>query len=1051
MACWASSDPAPAENCRPTPEDADGLLAECIGITYDLTAIMRRRLLCVLVFIWLQPTSAWAVDPGKRLTQYAHTAWRMQDGAFNSIPMTIVQTPDGYIWIGTADGVVQFDGVRFAKWAPGNGQRLPSSEVLRLRATRDGSVWINAAGFLSRWKDKTLTNFGTGSISGPDGLAEDGDGTLWLGQNFARSGGGSLCRVLAAGLQCLSAADGIPSFNAMALAADRDGAIWVGGDTLLLRWARGAPTAYRLPGLSGNAGMGGIMALATSRNGTLWVGVGKAGPGLGLQRMIGGRWQSFDTPAFRGSSLVVTSLYVDREDALWVGTYDRGVYRIRGNVVDHFDRTNGLSGNNVSDLTEDREGNIWVVTGEGVDRFADTPVISFSVAEGLCSTEASSVLASRDGSIWTGGDGALTRLYEGGTECFRHGRELPGSQVTSLFEDHAGRLWVGLDRGLWIYEGGRFQQVTRPDARPLGLVTGIAEDSKQRVWITAAGPPRILMRVEGLVVREDVREPPLPRRVAVDPTGGLWLGLLNGDLAHVGNGQTVVHRLDHPEGAFLTQLLPSADGSVIAATSYGLIGWHNGRTLTLTQKNGLPCEQVYALAFDRREDLWLYMNCALGVVKNADLRAWKQNPGIPVLVRTLDALDGVRSNGASFVAGAQSRDGRLWFANSGALQVVDPARLGRNTVPPPVHIEQVVGDRVTYPAQRVLRLPPLTLDVQIDYVALSFVAPQKVQFRYRLDGRDSAWQESGTRRQAFYTDLRPGTYTFRVIASNNDGVWNEDGASIQIVITPAWYQTQAVRLLSLLTATGLGWVAYRIRMRRLARDLNARFDERLAERTRMARDLHDTLLQTLQGSKMVADNAMDRPDDAPTLMRALRQVSAWIGQATEEGRAAVNALRTSTTERNDLAEAFQRAIEDCRRHGDIKGSLTVTGSAREIHPIVRDEVYRIGYEAIRNAYTHSGGTRLEVVITYGRDLTLRVADDGVGMESELADQGREGHFGLRGIRERATRIGATLTVTSAPAAGTAVVVTVPGRTIFRKASTSLTARLRSILSGSDKN
>ena len=1010
---------------------------------------MLRRLWLVLVFASLPPASAWAVDPTQRITQYAHTAWRMQDGVFSSTPMSIVQTPDGYMWIGTADGVVQFDGVRFVRWNPGGDQRLPSSEVLDLASTRDGSVWIGAFGVLSRWKDRTLSHYPVGS-NGLYTVAEDGDGKIWLARTFATSGAGPLCQVLDTGLRCLGPADGMPSFNAITLLATRDKALWIGGDTSLLRWARGAATVYRLPELAANAGMFGVGSLAATPDGTVWVGIAKAGHGLGLQRVIDGRLQSFDSPALRGTSLAVTSLYTDREGALWIGTYDRGLYRIHRNIVDHFDRTNGLSGDYVNDLFEDREGNVWVVTTQGVDRFADTPIVSVSVAEGMCAAEISSVLASRDGSLWAGGDGALTRLHDGAVTCLRSGRELPGSQVTSLFEDHAGRLWVGLDQGLWVYEGRRFQQVTRPDARPLGLVTGIAEDPEGHVWIAAAGPPRILMRIEGLAVRQDYSAPPMPRRVARDPTGGLWLGLFNGDLAHVQQGRAIVHAFEHPDGALLNQLLPSADGSVIAATTYGLIGWRDGKRLMLTQSNGLPCEQVYAAAFDRRRDLWLYMNCALGVVRQADFQAWTRDPRATVTVRTFDALDGVRPGAAPFVAGAQSSDGRLWFANTASVQVFDPERLGRNTVPPPVHIEQVVADRRTYAARGGLRLPPLTRNLQIDYVGLSFVAPQKVRFRYRLDGRDDTWQEPGTRRQAFYTDLRPGTYRFRVIASNNDGVWNEHGASLDIAVAPAWYQTQTFAVLSILGGGLAVWGAYRLRMRQVARALNARFDERVAERTRMARDLHDTLLQTVQGSKMVADTALDRPDDAPALARALQQVSAWLGQAGEQGRAAVNALRTSTTESNDLAGAFQRAVHDCQRQGTISASLTVTGHAREMHPVVRDELYRIGYEAIRNACTHSHGSRLDVALGYRHDLTLRVADDGVGMEPTMAERGRDGHFGLPGMRERAARIGATLSVNSAPGMGTAILVTVPGRVIFRKASARLATRVRSILSGTDE-
>jgi len=646
--------------------------------------------------------------------------------------------------------------------------------------------------------------------------------------------------------------------------------------------------------------------------------------------------------------------------------------------------------------------------------------LASKVGSFLASAEGALGARLRDGSIWTGGDGALTHLRDGGVTCYRSGRELPGSQVTSLFEDHAGRLWVGLDQGLWVYEGGRFLQVTRPDARPIGLVTGIAEDTGRRIWIAAAGPPKILMRVEGLMVREDVLEPPMPRRVAPDPTGGLWLRLISGDLAHVRDGQTVVHALQHPGGAVIDQLLPEADGSVIAATNYGLMGWRNGKALTLTQKNGLPCEQVFGIAFDRRGDLWLYMNCALGVLASADLRDWKENPDIAVTIRTFDALDGVRPNAALFVAGAQSPDGRLWFANSSSLQVIDPDHLRRNTVPPPVYIEQVVADRTAYPAQGVLRLPPLNRDLEIDYVGLSFVAPQKVRFRYRLDGRDDAWQEAGTRRQAFYNDLRPGTYRFRVIASNNDGVWNEQGAVVGFVILPAWYQTNWFLVLCVMTSVVAVWALYQSRMRRVAQSLSARFEERLAERTRVAREIMTHCFKPCRAARWSPMTHSNRPDDAAGMHRAMKQLSVWLGEAAQEGRETVNALRSSTTQRNDLAQAFRRAIEDCERRNSIQASFSVTGVAKEMHPVVRDEVYRIGYEAIRNAGRHSRGSRLEVGLSYSHDLTVRVADNGIGIDPSVTDQGKNGHFGLQGMRERAARIGGKLLIVSSPNSGTEV-------------------------------
>jgi signal transduction histidine kinase len=503
------------------------------------------------------------------------------------------------------------------------------------------------------------------------------------------------------------------------------------------------------------------------------------------------------------------------------------------------------------------------------------------------------------------------------------------------------------------------------------------------------------------------------------------LGLFNGDLAHIRDGQTVIHSFKHPQGTVIQQLLPDADGSVFAATNYGLLGWRNDKALTLTRKNGLPCEQVYAIAFDRSNDLWLYMNCALGLVTSADFQAWKQNPDITVPVRTFDALDGVRPNYASFVAGARSADGRLWFANGLSLQVIDPEHLSRNIVPPLVHIEQVIADRATYPAQGVLQLPPLTRNLEIDYAGLSFVAPQKVRFRYRLGGRDNAWQEPGTRRQAFYNDLRPGQYRFRVIACNNDGVWNEAGASFSFFVTPAWYQTRSFIIACFAAGVLLIMLLHWLRMRQATNALSARFDERLAERTRIAREFYDTLLQTIEGSQLVADDALDQPADPARMRRAVEQLSEWLSRAIQEGRAALQSLRTSTTETNDLAEGLHRATEECRMFSPMKTSLSVQGETREMHPVVRDEVYRIAYEAIRNACVHSKASELAVELKYSQDLSIRVSDNGVGIPAPLISHGKDGHYGLRGMRERAERIGGKLKVISSANSGTEITVVIP--------------------------
>jgi signal transduction histidine kinase len=322
-------------------------------------------------------------------------------------------------------------------------------------------------------------------------------------------------------------------------------------------------------------------------------------------------------------------------------------------------------------------------------------------------------------------------------------------------------------------------------------------------------------------------------------------------------------------------------------------------------------------------------------------------------------------------------------------------------------------------------------------------------FRYLLEGRDKTWQDPGLRRQAFYNDLRPGNYRFRVIASNNDGVWNTTGASLEFRIAPAWYQTELFRWAAAFAALLVLAGIYRLRVRQIGRAMTARFDERLAERTRIARDLHDTFLQTIQGSKLVADDALNPATDLTRMRQAMATLSGWLGRATQEGRAALNSLRTSATEVNDLAEAFRRAIEECRMHSSMEVALQVIGEVQPMHPIVRDEVYRIGYEAIRNACVHSHAERLWVDLSYLKDLTLMVRDNGTGMDLSLAEKGRAGHFGLLGMHERAARIAAKLTIKSSGSEGTMIELIVPGGIIYSHADSMrhrLRGKVRSLLS-----
>jgi signal transduction histidine kinase/ligand-binding sensor domain-containing protein len=990
--------------------------------------------LCLLLCCFTVKTT-WAVDPTRHISQYAHTAWRIQDGVFSGAPNAITQTKDGYLWIGTEAGLLRFDGVRFVAWTPPDGKYLPSSNVTSLLGARDGSLWIGMEGGLSHWDNQRLTNY----LVKPErinSIVEDRNGIVWFVRTrLSEASEGGLCQVIGSRVQCYGKADGVSaSDGAASLVEDSLGSLWIGSDTAVVRWKPGSSSTFMLTELKSKQGINGVKSLATDADGSVWVGIDLAGRGLGLQQIVQGTRKPFVIPELDGSTLEVLALFRDHENALWIGTQNQGIYRVLGRKVDHFHSVDGLSGDSVIRFYEDREGNLWTATTKGIDCFHDIRVATFSTHEGLAAAEVDSVLATQDGTIWIGGAEALEALHQGSVSSIQAGKGLPGDQVTSLLEDHAGRLWVGVDRTMSIYKNGRFTRIDRRDGTPIGLVVGMTEDVDNNIWVETTGPPRTLIRIRDFKVQEEFPVPQMPaaRKVAADPEGGIWLGLMNGDLARYRHGKTEIFPFKHGDDSRVQQLIVNSDGSVLGATPLGVVGWKEGKQQGLTMRNGLPCDVVYALIEDSHRALWLYTQCGLVEIAGTELQRWWEQPDISVQLRTFDAFDGVQPGRAPFGGAARSPDGRLWFANGVVLQMIDPDHLTGNALPPPVHVEGLIADRRNYSLGKDLRLPPLTRDLEIDYTALSFVVPQKVRFRYKLEGHDATWQEAGTRRQAFYNDLRPGHYRFRVMACNNDGVWNEAGGTLDFGIAPAWFQTNWFLFLCVLTGLFVVWALYQLRVRQVARAISARFDERLAERTRMARDLHDTFLQTIQGSKLVADHAL-KPSADPIRMRgALEQLSVWLGRATQEGRTALNSLRTATTQTNDLAEALRRVTTDDLIPRSMAVTFTVVGDTGEMHPIVRDEIYRIGYEAIRNACMHSGASQLEVELRYASDLTLRVSDNGVGIDPAVADKGKGGHFGLQGMRERTARIGGHLTLASSSTSGTEIKLVVPGNITFRK-------------------
>jgi signal transduction histidine kinase/ligand-binding sensor domain-containing protein len=991
---------------------------------------------------------AHGLDPSRHISQYAHTSWRIQDGVFSGTPNAIAQTTDGYLWIGTQNGLLRFDGVRFVPWEPPAGQQLPyaSSAITSLLGARDGGLWIGTNAGLSHWKNGELINY-PGPVAYIDSILEDRSGTTWLTRSRIRDWSGPLCQVLGRELRCYGTKDGISAIVANAIFEDSEGYLWMGGTGELIRWKGKLAGVYPLKGANATDGTRLINGVVMTQDHMLLAGVVFPGPGLGLQQLENGHWRPFIKHGLNGPKLEVNAMFLDRDQSIWVGTINQGIYRIHGEVVDHFGRADGLSGDFIQSFSQDREGDIWIATDGGLDVFRDLRIANFTTREGLTSGFSDSVVSRRDGSVWCGTQGALDFLPTGKTSFSTFRKNLPGRQVRALLEDHAGNLWVGVDSGIYVYRGGRFTAVLNPArvADKSRQVISFAEDSSENIWAVMAGTNAVLVRIHDFHVSEEIPPTKVPPAFSVVPDlqGGIWISLFSGDLVHYRHGTWQTISLDQMPAGIprqrLFNILVDPEGTVWGAAGRGVAAFRDGRLKLLTEQNGLPCGFTYSLVMDLHRALWVYSQCGLTRISSTELHKFWEHPESQIKVEHFGTLDGAQPGFTGTHPGvARSSDGRLWFDNGVGLQMMDPDHFVPNSEAPPVHVEQLVVDHKKYLLSNGVTLPALTRDIEIDYTALSFVMPQRVSFRYVLEGRDTTWQDPGTRRQAFYSDLRPGNYRFRVIASNNDGVWNNEGAALNFKVAAAWFQTSWFRVVCIGISGLLVWMMYELRVRHLRRQFAIGLEAQLSERTRIARELHDTLLQSFNALLLrlqaTADLFATRPEEAK---RTLDSTIDQTAQALIEGRDAVQQLRSTSMATNDIVcviGSLGQALADGLSGDAPAFHLEVEGTPQDLLPVTRDEIYRIACEALRNAFRHARARRIEVDIRYDRrQLRLQIRDDGRGIDPQLLrTDGFSGHYGLRGMRERAQSLGGELTIWSEVNSGTEIDLTVPSSIAYTK-------------------
>jgi signal transduction histidine kinase/ligand-binding sensor domain-containing protein/ActR/RegA family two-component response regulator len=784
-----------------------------VGVSANRSSIPCSMAVGALVATLLAPPSLSALEPSRALTQAMLRGWQTGQGLPQNSVYAIRQTRDGYLWLGTEEGLVRFDGVRFVVHDKHNTPAIRHNWIQSLVETSDGSLWIAiVGGGLARYKDGSFQSYSTSQGLPSDSvwdLAEDGDGSLWIATDAG------LARFRDGRITAIGNAGGSPRDQLRVIHKSRDGSLWIGTDGHgLTRMRDGRFEVWTTAqGLSSNV----IWAIRETSDGSLWIGTSS-----GLDRLQGGIITRYSHSQGLPDDYI-RALYVDRRGVLWVGTGGGGLARLRDGVFSSLSTSDGLASNDIRSFWEDGEGDLWVGTaGGGLACLRDGKFSVYGTREGLFGENVRTVIEDSSGAMWIGGHGGVTRLSGGRTETFTRSNGLAGNTVYALHEDHQGSIWIGTASGLTRYQNGKFASFGVNDGLSHEAVRALEEDAAGRLWVGTEGGLNVRLedgRFRSYTTKDGLTNNGiLALHRARD--GTLWIGTRQG-LNRSANGVIEPFKVDGLDRAPIISIHEDAAGTLwFASGAVGLFRWKQGRLASFTSRQGLFDDTLMETLEDGRGNFWV--GCNRGIFRLSTKQLDDVASGRR---RTVDSIvygvgDGLRSpecNGGSQPAGWKASDGRLWFATIHGAAVIDPARIASNPIPPPIVVERVSAGKHAWTPARTLVLPAGSNDLEIQYTALSFGAPERVRFRYRLEGFDDGWIEAGNRRSAFYTNLPPGNYRFRVTACNEDGVWNESGVALPLTIEPRFFQTVSFRLLLLLVALAAIWAIDRARLWRLHR------------------------------------------------------------------------------------------------------------------------------------------------------------------------------------------------------------------------------------------
>jgi ligand-binding sensor domain-containing protein/signal transduction histidine kinase len=999
--------------------------------------------------------SASAVDPTRTVSQYLHDSWGTERGLPGESITAIAQTSDGYLWIGTDKGLVRFDGLTFRQYERAHPQPILIGPVRTLLVDASDHLWILL-------QNTHVFRYHNGTFDLIRGETENGTTALARGASSA-----VLLSSMAAGILTYSdnrfrslsstAVLGDAARVANSEAPDRRATPFSWFDRLA------APTSV-------------VISMAQTDDGKIWLGT----EGRGLFYLQEGRVSSAST----GRDVTkINCLLPLRNSELWVGT-PKGVLRWNGTALTLAGVPSSLLNLNVLSLLRDRDSNTWVGTNHGLVRLSSKGTASFVSSTRLVGAPITALFEDREGNIWAGGSRGLERLRD--TAFVTYAAQADRSpSVGPLYIDPNDHIWFA------PIEGGlrRSKGTTTVAVQIAGLARDVVYSISGRdndVWLARrrGGLTHLRYLNGSFVARSYTHADGLAQdsvySVYVSRDGTVWAGTLSGGVSAVRNGHVTTYTTANGLASdTVSAIAEDTDGTMWFGTPSGLTVMSSAGWRTYSERDGLPSPDVNCLLSDSNGVLWIGTAAGLswlthdhievprevldslrepifGMAQDRNGWLWiatashilrvKRNGLMGSALTETDVREYGLHDGLSGTEGVKrfqsvvkDSHGHVWFSTNRGLSVVNPAGTAASSAPALVHIEGVAGDGTALDLGGSVHFPPGTRRITFRYAGLSLSNSERVRYRYRLDGFDGEWNEGGTSREATYHNLGVGTYRFRVMASNSDGVWNGSEATVAFEVEPTLWQTWWFQLGCVVCAGLAAWLVYRLRVRRLTQMLKVGFEERLAERTRIARELHDTLLQSFLGVLIkfaaVARTVRDRPD----VQKALEAVIEQAGQAIAEGRDAVQGLRSSTLAGNDLARAISLLGDELTTHRSDNHCpdflVQVEGTPRELAPILRDDVYRIAEEAIRNAFEHAKAARIGVEIRYDqRRLRLRVRDDGKGIDPDVLQSGaRAGHYGLPGVQERAKLVGGKVTVWS-DGFGTEIELTIPASVVY--ASTS---------------